>query len=207
MPTGYTAAIKDGIDFKTFAMNCARAFGACVTLRGEAGGGEVIPDRFEPSNYHSEALMMARATAERLRSMGPDEADREAARAWDAAETSRAVRLAEVAELRQKYEQMLAAVLSWEAPTPDHAEFKRFMREQIEQSIEFDCSTKWISTPTERLSGPDWRAKQLGEAVRSIAYHEKEHEAEVRRAADRTAWVKALRNSLRSEGTQEGGAA
>lgn len=33
MPTGYTAAIADGIDFKTFAMNCTRALGACVTLR------------------------------------------------------------------------------------------------------------------------------------------------------------------------------
>ena len=33
MPTGYTADIKDGIDFKTYAMNCARAFGARVMLR------------------------------------------------------------------------------------------------------------------------------------------------------------------------------
>lgn len=40
MPTGYTADIKDGIDFKTYAMNCARAFGACVMLRDEPGGGD-----------------------------------------------------------------------------------------------------------------------------------------------------------------------
>jgi hypothetical protein len=40
MPTGYTSAIADGIEFKDFALRCARAFGALVELpitqRGDA---------------------------------------------------------------------------------------------------------------------------------------------------------------------------
>ena len=33
MPTGYTDKIKDGITFKEYAMGCARAFGALITMR------------------------------------------------------------------------------------------------------------------------------------------------------------------------------
>lgn len=54
MPTGYTADIKDGISFETYAMNCARAFGACVSLRDKPSGGKVIPDAFEPSDLDVE---------------------------------------------------------------------------------------------------------------------------------------------------------
>jgi hypothetical protein len=59
MPTGYTADIKNGISFKTFAMNCARAFGACVTLRDEPGGGDKIPEAFEASTYHAQQVEKA----------------------------------------------------------------------------------------------------------------------------------------------------
>lgn len=97
MPTGYTADIKDGIDFKTYAMNCARAFGACVMLRDEPGGGERIPDAFEPSDlfvrYHLKAVEKARVELAALDAMTPAECERAAAKAWDDAETSRLMRL------------------------------------------------------------------------------------------------------------------
>ena len=89
MPTGYTAAIKDGIDFKTYAMNCARAFGACVMLRDEPGGGDRIPDAFEPSDYHLKAAEKTRGELAALDTMAPAELERAAARAWDDAETNR----------------------------------------------------------------------------------------------------------------------
>ena len=33
MPTGYTARIKDGMEFKEYALEYARAFGACLSLQ------------------------------------------------------------------------------------------------------------------------------------------------------------------------------
>ena len=72
MPTGYTADIKDGISFQTYALNCARAFGACVMLRDE------------PGDYHLKAMEKARNALAKLESLTHEKCVLEAARAWDA---------------------------------------------------------------------------------------------------------------------------
>lgn len=196
MPTGYTADIKDGINFKTYAMNCARAFGACVTLRDEPGGGENIPDEFTPSDYHAKAAQNARQELAALLNLTPDQRERRASKAWDAAETSRLMYLEDKRKQREAYEAMLAKVNAWKPPTPEHTGLHEFMRTQIEQSIDFDCGGDYGKTPTPRLTGEQWAAQEEARLNRDIAYHEKEHAAEVARAASRTAWMRALRAAL-----------
>ncbi len=197
MPTGYTAAIKDGISFETFVMNCARAFGACVTLRDEPGGGEQIPNEFTPSSYHTDHANEARVKLVFLHRMEPEQRERRAAQEWDRAETSRLAVLQEHRKLRESYEAMLAKVKAWEPPTPDHTGLHEFMCEQIEQSISFDCEESYYNTPSLRLTGQQWFEQERERLVRQITHHEKEHAAEVERAAQRTAWVRALRESLK----------
>jgi hypothetical protein len=196
MPTGYTAAIAEGIDFKTYAMNCARAFGACITLRDEAGGGEMIPQEFKPSSYHKGAESNARAELERLGAMTPEACERAAAKDWDNAETLRTTSLQRARDLRAKYEQMLAKAQAWVAPTSDHVRFREFMIEQIEESIRFDCSEGHYANPTVRKTGAEWAAAERARLARDIAYHAKSYGEEVARAESRTAWVTALRDAL-----------
>ena len=196
MPTGYTADIKDGIDFKTYAMNCARAFGACVMLRDEPGGGDRIPDAFEPSDYHLKAVEKARGELAALDTMTPPELERAATRAWDDAETSRLMYLEDNRKQRAAYEAMLVKVKAWAPPTPDHTGLHEFMRTQIEQSIKFDCGGDYGKTPTVRLTGAIWAAERRAKLVRDLQYHEREHAGEVDRAATRTEWVRALRAAL-----------
>jgi hypothetical protein len=196
MPTGYTAAIKDGISFQQFAMDCARAFGACVTLRDEPGGGEHIPHTFEPSDYHAKAAPKARDELAALLAMTPAEHESAAASAWDDAETTRLMRLEERRKLRESYEAMLVQVHAWKPPTPEHTGLQQFMAEQIIESIRFDCSGDYDTTSTPRKTGEQWAADEAARIHRDIAYHDEEHAAEVQRAASRTAWVRALRNSL-----------
>jgi len=196
MPTGYTADIKDGIDFKTYAMNCARNFGACVMLRDEPSGGDKIPEAFEPSNYNLKAADKARSALTALDSMTPLDCERAAAKAWDDAETSRLVRLEDYRKQRAAYEAMLSQVKAWTAPTPDHAGLHEFMRTQIEQSVAFDCNESYCATPTLRLTGDAWATEQRAKCLRDVQYHEREHAGEVDRAAKRTAWVQALRAAL-----------
>lgn len=196
MPTGYTADIKDGITFRTFAMNCARAFGACVTLRDEPGGGEQIPERFEASSYHAQQVEKARDELATLHALTPAQREQQAAKAWDDDETRRLMRLEDIRAQRKAYEAMLAQVNAWAPPTAEHDGLKEFMRSQIAQSIDFDCNEGYYSTPTTRLSGDEWAAKRLADIQRDIAYHQKNHTEEVQRTDSRTAWVKALRASL-----------
>ena len=73
MPTGYTAAIKDGISFNEYALSCARAFGALIMMRDEPADAP-IPDEFKPSDYHFKKIEEAKAELARLRAMSPDEA-------------------------------------------------------------------------------------------------------------------------------------
>ncbi len=196
MPTGYTADIPKGIDFKTYAMNCARSFGACVTLRDEEGGGEVIPDEFTPSDYHAKQAQDARWRLSVLLAMTPEQRESAAAKWWDDAETSRQIRIAEKRKTRAAYEAMLAKVIAWKAPTPEHTSLRDFMRSQIVESIDFDCGEEFVSEPTARITGDEWAAREAAALNRSIGYHEQEHADEVRRAAERTEWVRALRASL-----------
>ena len=196
MPTGYTADIKDGIDFKTFAMNCARAFGACVTLRDEPGGGEAIPEQFEPSDYHLKAAEKARQQLAELEAMTPEQREQAALRSWEDAESRRQERLDEFRKLRVSYESMLAQVNAWTPPTPEHACFHDFMRSQIEESIKFDCIESSYENPAPRMTGEEWAETMRQKYARDETYHEAQHVAEVERAKSRTAWVQALRGSL-----------
>src|SRR5574341_660996 len=157
MPSGYTAAIADGITFEQFAMRCARAFGACATMRDDRADAR-IPDAFEPSDYHLKAQQSARDELAVLNAMTPEDAEHAAAAAWDKAETARLVRLQEYRDLRTKYEAMLVKVRAWTSPTPEHDGLRDFMCQQITQSIDFDCHESYCSEPTRRQTGAEWRA-------------------------------------------------
>ena len=196
MPTGYTADIKNGIDFKTYAMNCARAFGACMSLRDDPGGGERIPESFEPSDYHLKAIEKARGDLVALEAMTPGELELAANRDWEESETRRLARLEDKRKQRKAYEAMLAKAVAWRAPTPDHEGLRKFMCEQIEKSIDFDCSGDYDNAPTICLSGEAWAAERRTRLMREVQYHEREHAEEVKRAATRTEWVRALRDAL-----------
>lgn len=196
MPTGYTADIKDGITFNTFALNCARAFGACIMLRDEPAGGDKIPEQFEVSNYHAEHAEKMRGELVSFHALTPSQREQQAAKAWDDAETRRLMRLEEMRAQRKAYEGMLAQVDAWTPPTAEHVGLRDFMRKQIVESIDFDCDETYYLTPTARLTGEQWAAKRLADLQRDITYHEQNHAEEVQRTDGRSAWVKALRASL-----------
>lgn len=196
MPTIYTSDIRDGISFKTFALNCARAFGACVEIRDEPGGGEKIPEAFKASDYHLKKAIEDYNKLLVLNNMTPAEAEREALAAWQQAEKYRLAKLEEIKNLRASYEAMLVQVIAWAPPTADHAGLRDFMIKQIEISIECDCRTICSIAPRKRLTGSEWAAQQRDELLELIADSEREYANEVRKAAERTAWVQALKMSL-----------
>lgn len=194
MPTGYTSEIANGITFPEFAMRCARAFGALSTMRDEPFDA-AIPVKFEPSAFYKEKAAALESEIATLEAMSLDDADRQAAAAYEAEVGHYRKCLEEARDLRQKYEAMLAQVEAWEPPTADHGELKTFMRQQIEESIRFDCSTSWLKHPVP-LGGAKWRAKELDSKHQSLARYREEFERDCRLAKDRTAWVAALRESL-----------
>lgn len=196
MPTGYTADVKDGkvTTFPEFALQCARAFGALIEMRDDPKDAP-IPDEFTPSEYHVTALAKAEARLAELATYDLDRAEREAGAEYVARlkyEREREERrLAEKA----RYEAMLDKVLAWEPPTEQHVEMKKFMVDQLESSIGFDCSP--IAWPEPVKSSPqEWLAAARASAEHDVEYHTKHLAEDRERAAGRTAWVAALRQSL-----------
>lgn len=192
MPTGYTHAIKDGISFRDFALSCARNFGALISMRDESMDAP-IPTEIKPSTHYAEALAEARAELERLSALSFDEWHALSLQEYQQKRARHEQRKQENAELRKKYQVMLQQVEAWQPPTPEHEGMKKFMREQIEDSMRFDC----IDGPEpEPVLSDDWCSKRLTEAARKVAYYTNEHAKEVKRCQERTAWIQALMGSL-----------
>ena len=197
MPTGYTDKIKDGITFEEYAMGCARAFGALITMRDDPTAAR-IPDKFDPSEYHLKEQESAVAEGRRVASMSDTEADVAAsAEYYDEAKRIE-VAIDKDRDLMGKYEAMLQRVQDWRVPSPDHEKFKEFMVSQIEESIRFDgMGEYYANNPAVLLSGVEWRAAKLESVAHNLHYHTEEHGKEVDRAEERTAWVNTLRGALR----------
>lgn len=196
MPTGYTAAIKDGISFQTFAMTCARAMGACVMMRDDPFGTQ-IPERFEPSDYHQKKLDLVRAQLAELEGMTEADFAKAAEEAYQLAEDERLNRLAEFKDLRSKYQSMLDQVVAWESPSDNHIGFKQFMVQQITDSIRFDCDESYYQTPIPRKTPAEWFEAQKALHLRDIDYHTTQYAEEISRTDDRNTWIQLLRDSLK----------
>jgi hypothetical protein len=194
MPTGYTAAILDGITFEQFALNCARAFGALITMRDEPFD-VPIPPRMEPSSFYQRTMEREHLELERLLALTPGQIRQEAEKAYTEAVASYYTRKHEREEQRAKYEAILAQAHAWQPPTSDHTGLKEFMVEQIEESIRFDCSGGDDPEPV-RLTPEDWHAKRVAEVRWTVGYCEQHHRDEVERTHSRNCWIDALRKSL-----------
>lgn len=194
MPTGYTADIAKGITFNKFVWDCARAFGALMSMRDDPVG-TPIPERFEPSPFYLENVEKAERELARLQSLTFEQAQSESIEAYDHAHQAWVRRRHDRNDLRNKYEAMLRDVETWQPPTTDHVELKAFMSKQILESISFDCSHKYDNEP-KQADPKVWLAMQIEKAKKDLAYAVKSHQEEVERIRSRNEWLKALRESV-----------
>lgn len=194
-PTGYTAPVADGkvTDFATFALACARAFGALAPMR-DASPDAPVPDRFEPSDHYARELAKARARLEQLGRMSPELAAHNAEEAYQRALGDHTRYLAGQMETRRRYQAMLDRVHAWTPPSKDHEELKKFMVDQLAESLRFDC--EWRPEAPRRLSGREWLEQEIERSERDVKYHATEHGEEIARTARRNTWIAQLRQSL-----------
>lgn len=199
MPTGYTASIKDGITFQEYAMGCARAFGATITMR-DSPRDTPIPDEFEPSNYHRESIEKSEVRLAEVKAMSVDECAVAAEKERQEKIKYHRGKIAEDKALEIKYRAMLEQAKSFVPPSEEHKEFAKFLVSQVEESIKFDCSSNYNKSELAKLDAEqdpeEWRAEQMAELGQSISYHFKEHAKEIERTNSRNKWVRQLRESL-----------
>lgn len=197
MPTGYTADVQSGkvTDFKTFAWQCARAFGALITMRDDPSDAR-IPEEFKPDDYYLTAVQQAEVRLGRVLAMTPAECDGAAKREHDEAEKYAADYVAKKAQERQRYQAMIEKVEAWKVPSSEHAEMKSFMLEQLRKSIDFDCGDGYTPAVEPLLSGVDWRHQQIARLTQALDRSRESLREEEERCRKRSEWVRQLRESL-----------
>jgi hypothetical protein len=193
MPTGYTADIEKGITFQQFAMNCAHAFGALITMRDEPIDSP-IPE-FKVEQYHYDWIERAKADLAKIEAMTKEDCRAAAKKEYDDALAYQVESKKEREDLRQKYESMLVEARAWVPPSPEHEGLKKFMIEQIEQSIEWDCADYERDVP-KLVPADQWHLGALAAARETVARYEKSLAEEIERVNKRNLWVRQLKESL-----------
>jgi hypothetical protein len=195
MPTGYTSPIYEGQEMsgEEFILRCARAFGATIMMRDEPLD-KPIPE-FEPSDYHIKQLNRAKSNMEKYKAMTFDELSKEVEEVYKANVDNYNKTLNDKHELFIRLNNTLREVEAWNPPTEEHKELKSYAIDQLKQTIEYDCSTKYLSEPV-KLDPIEWFNEKIERCKKDIEYHTKEWNEEVKRTNNRNKWVKQLRDSL-----------
>jgi hypothetical protein len=195
MPTGYTAAVEDGTvtDFATFAMQCARGMGALIMMRDEPMDAP-IPERFEPSSYHENALDKIRKRIVEVKAMTPEQCDAAAQAEYDEIGRANERENIDAAKRIERYAAMRAKVQAWQPPSSEHAGFKKFMLDQLRIGGEF---LRPYTSTRKLQSGTDWRQSQVAKLLKNQQYQANEHAEEVSRTEGRNRWLSQLRESLK----------
>jgi hypothetical protein len=194
MPTGYTYPVVDGkiTEFPDFALSCARAFGALISMREEPADAP-IPEEFTPATgYYDKRIEAGRARLAEVLVMTTAESDAAALAEHEKAIADRDRYLADKEVEASRVRSMLAKVEAWEPPSSDHEEMKRFMIDQLHTSLPGD----YVPAVPERVDGAAWRSAFIAQLDKQIARDKEERAKEIERASGRTEWVKKLRASL-----------
>ncbi len=189
-------ADNENFTFPEFAMLCAREFGALVMMRDEPLDAPV-PERFEPDDFYRKEYEAAKAVYDTFIANPPTE--EELSRSYDeyvASEKEQYSKIiADKRAKRERYNRMLTKVLKWDPPTPDHQALRRFMIQQLQESIEFDCTEYDLALPERKVymafhKDPARLRRVMN--LRLDAWRQ-----ELKRNQKRNQWLKALRDSLK----------
>lgn len=200
MPTGYTAKLYDGEDQSAgdFIIGCAHAFGALVTLRDD-GIDAPIPE-FEPqTSYNDQAITTGLAEIAEAAAWTPEQATAAAEADYQERLASWRDYEAKKQAIGKRYKAMLQEVERWKPPTEEHEPLKKFMLDQLAESIRFDATPRAFSEGfggSQRLTGEEHQAKIIRDAEQDVARARQHRTEEIERTASRNAWVAALRESL-----------
>jgi len=200
MPTGYTSKIYEGEDVsgKEFIMTCARAFGALIEMRDEPLDAR-IPEELKVDTYHEKQLERSKQELDKYKNMSIEEAQKLVDKNYKKRIEENNKYYKEKLELKDRYEKVLVEVEAWKLPSPDHQSLKNYAIDQLNKSIDFDCSgIENYEKEIKKETPEEYIQLKIDKCLWDIEYHQREWDNEVKRVNERNLWIKQLRNSLKS---------
>ena len=196
--TGYTnILVEKDLDFGQFVWLCVRAMGMAIMMRDDSLD-VPVPERFEPSNYHRDEERKARDKVSRLSAMGKSEKrlhgkviKEERLAYLKKAQAENAVPLAKMEAMRREVER-------WTPPTGEHDGLKKFMLQQLEDSIRFNSGEYYAKeiAATEATTPEQLVDEELKKAQSDVEYHVEEYAKELARTDECNRWLAQLRAAV-----------
>ncbi len=200
MPTGYTSDIYSGkkeVFAKDYIMKCAKAFGACMSLREDPLDKE-IPEFFEADvSYNEDNIKKCQLEMHKYKKMTKQEIEDLINSDYHHELKHKEERMKWILELKSRYEKVLDEVKKWEPPTSEHYKLKTFAIEQLKNSIDFDCNLNYYQKmEITKLPYQEWIDSRIDDCLSQISYHSKQMEDEIRKTKEKNEWIKKLKDSL-----------
>lgn len=203
MPTGYTAGILDGkiTTFAQFAKQCMRAFGATIHMRDDDMDTEIIPRT--PSEYYSTAIQEAKQVLKDVEDLSDEVIIENYKKKLEEIKEYHLKAIAKAKVGEKNMNNILKDVIKWQPPTSEHTGIKDFMIEQITQTIDFDCKTKYhdkelanIELELLTLNASEIRKGMIANAKKDLEYYTKNYNEDVEKCNKSNQWVADFIESL-----------
>lgn len=197
MPTGYTSYIEDGeiTTGKDFLMLCAKAFGACVSMREDLLS-KPIPESFEEDSYYTNRLIEVEKDLDKWKNITIEDAAEEYKSQIEYENKNIKESIEKQLEQYKSYEKVLQEIKEWNPPTPDHENLKNFAIEQINMCASNDISYWNNKLKEEQMPIEQWITLRIECIEENIARCKQRIEEEKERIKSRNSWIKQLRESF-----------
>jgi hypothetical protein len=191
MASGHTAKVRSGeiTELRDFALLSWRAW------RSSDGEVEIdyglVSAEEEPNPYYSRKLAEAQSRLAALKTMKAKEAELHSRETHGQAHTAWSEWTRQRKARRQRTQGMLKKLKTWKPPTPDLAELKHFMREELEAAVAHEALETDPPKPS-RTAARKHLAEALEQAERDVAYYQRKVEEEESRVARENEHLRAL---------------
>jgi hypothetical protein len=179
-------------DFATFAMQCARAFGALILMRHDPLSA-LVPQRFEVEPWYAERVTDAQRRLTELEGMTAAARGVAYQAARDDHDAAQERYAATARQENARLDAMVAHVTAWTPPSPAHVDLRAFMLDQLAISRNTYGLT---ATAFPHFTADVWWTAALNAARDRLSRSRESHDAEVARTNERNRWLAMLRASL-----------
>ena len=191
MALGHTAKVRSGeiTDLRDFALLSLRAW------RSAEGEVEVdyniVAAEEQPNPYYARKLDEAESRLATLKAMKAEEAELHSRDVYGKAHNAWSEWTRERKARQKRTQGMLKKLKTWKPPTPDLAELKHFMREELETALAHEVLEADPPKPS-RAAARKHLTEALEQAERDVAYYARKVEEEESRVEQENAHLRAL---------------
>jgi len=197
MATGYTYGVVEGeiTEFEDFLLQCARAFGYCVHQRDDDPSDPpkllTVDDR-----YHEDVVEAEEKLKDALKESLEDFIIREKKqikKQYDyCVEYEK-----EKQVIKDRLEKMLQSAKDWQPPSAEHEGLKKFMIDQLEETIYYECKMPPIPEIDYNLDWVKLKEEEIDGLKRDVEYYKNKYQERVIYVDKANKWITDLYISLK----------